>query len=415
MTTYRPLPDRSEVFYEYTSYAFGPEDGVPAYDPEEHDTPRATTGARRGLFEPDADDDRPRAVCKHYWLEAFVRGDRHPMAGLAAVATPPEYRRNGYVGQLLERSLEEYRDRGTSLAALWPFRYRFYRRYGWDTANRIVTHEFDPEILSFARNAGSAGSFVRVSADEFDALEDAYAASPPTLAIDRSERWWRHRVFENHGTDPFVYAYERDGTVAGYLIYRIDGDWGEKTMSISELVAVDREARLALLAFCSDHDSQIERIELRVSERFPLRESAMEPDRIETTVADGPMVRIVDVERALSTLAASGERRSLSVAVDDPLVDWNDGAFRLEASDGETICERIDAAEPEGSEQRIDLNGTIDPDATIDVAALSQLVVGARSATDLERTGRLEVATPDILDALDTLFPETTVYLGDHF
>lgn len=407
---YRPVPDDREqraLFHEYRYYAFAAEEGVPAYDPDEHDTPRATLGARRGLYETAADDE-PRAVCRHYWLAARVRGDDRPVAGLASVATPPEHRRQGYVRRLLEASLAEYRDRGDLLSLLWPFRYRFYRRFGWDTANRIVTHECDPEVLSFARRADRSdrpGSFRRLEADEYAALEPVYEAHREryALALERDEEWWRHRIFGGGETDSFVYAYERDGRVAGYLVYTIDGtDRDERTMRISEHAAVDREALLALLSFVADHDSQVQSVRVRAPEAFPLRDLAVDPDEIETTVETGPMVRIVDVAAALAALTYPDANASLTIAVDDPLAEWNDVTFALEVADGTGRCKRVEPTPDE-------------PDATLDVGALSQLVVGARSATDLERTGRLETAGSAVTTTLEELFPETEVYLGHFF
>ncbi|MFC4437541.1 MULTISPECIES: GNAT family N-acetyltransferase [Natrialbaceae] len=403
MVDYRPIPDEREVFHEYRSYAFRPEEGLPPYDPDEHEDPRATRGARRAIYDDtDAGDERPRTVCRHYWLEARVRGEAHPTAGLASVATPPEYRRRGHVRQLLKHSLEEYRDRGDRFSILWPFEYRFYRQYGWDTANRLVSHAFEPDVLSFARGADADGSFRPFGADDYDALEPAYEAAAEGLALERDDEWWRHRVFGGHDVDPFVYAYERDGEVAGYLVYAIGSDGDGRTMRVSELIAVDTDALLALLAFCYDHDSQVGRIELRVSETVPIRELAMEPDEIETTIDDGPMVRLVDVAETLPALSPPDASASLTLAVEDPLANWNDGRFALEAASGRLTCERLDAASDAGS------------DATLDVGALSQLAVGARSATDLERTGRLE-ADPDAVSTLEFLFPETDVYFGEYF
>ena len=423
MTDYRPIPndrDQRALFHEFRSYAFRAEEGVPAYDPDEHDTPRATMGARRGLYETadgegdsdaDTDTDELRCACRHYWLAARVRGDDHPVAGLASVATPPEHRRQGYVRRLLEASLAEYRDRGDRFSLLWPFRYRFYRQYGWETANRIVTHECDPEVLSFARRADRSdrpGSVRRLEADEYAALEPVYEAHRDrySLAFARDEAWWRHRIFGGGETDPFVYAYERDGRVAGYLVYTIDGEWSDKTMRISEHAAVDREALLALLSFVSDHDSQVQSVRFRAPAAFPLRDLATDPDEIETTVETGPMVRIVDVAETLAALSYPDATASLTLAVDDPLAEWNDGRFALEVADGSASCERLEST-PDVPET--------DLDATLDAGALSQLVVGSRSAAALERTGRLETADSGVTATLDDLFPKTEVYLGHFF
>ena len=417
MVDYRPIPDERDVFHEYRSYAFRPEEGLAAYDPDEHETPRDTLGSRRGVYATEgADDANPRSVCRHYWLESRVRGDTHRTAGLASVATPPEYRRRGYVRELLAHSLAEYRDHGVRVSVLWPFRYRFYRRYGWDTANRIVTHECDPAVLSFATDALEApagggapdsdpGPFHRLEADEYAVLKEAYGAHLErySLALERDAEWWRHRVFGGSDRDPFVYAYVRDGQVKGYLVYTIDGG-DERTMAVSELVAVDHEGRLAMLSFCHRHGSQVERVRLRVPDATPIREIARDPDEIDTTVSEGPMVRIVDVAETLSALSYPDRDATVRLAVEDPLADWNEGTFTLEASNGTAACTRLGEASADG-----------DADVSLDVAALSQLAVGARSATDLERTGRLEVRDSTVVETLATLFPESDVYLGEFF
>ncbi|WP_394742629.1 GNAT family N-acetyltransferase [Natronococcus roseus] len=399
MADYRPIPDDREIFHEYRSYAFRPEEGVPAYDPDEHETVRDARGDRRGIFAEG--DDRPRTVCRHYWLEARVRGDTYPVAGLASVATPPEFRREGNVRELLAGSLEEYRDRGDRLSILWPFQYRFYRKYGWDTANRIVTHAASPDVFAFARGADE-GSFRSLGADEYDVLEPVYNAASEGLALERDERWWRHRIFGGHDTDPFVYVYERDGEPAGYLVYRIEREEGTRTMGVSELAAVDREALLALFAFCADHDSQVDRVELRVSETVPVRELARDPDEIDTSLENGPMVRLVDVAEGLPALTAGEADAALEIEVEDPLVDWNDDRFVLETTDGTATCERAGDGTDGG------------PDAALDVGALSQLAVGARSASALASTGRLE-ADAETATVLSGLYPEDDVYLGHHF
>ncbi|AXR78156.1 GNAT family N-acetyltransferase [Natrarchaeobaculum sulfurireducens] len=409
MVEYRPIQDDREVFHEYRSYAFRPEEGPQAYDPDEHDTPRALLGARRGIFTDDA-NDRPRCVCRHYWLEARVRGEDHPTGGMASVATPPEYRRQGHVGRLLEGSLAEYRERGVRFAVLWPFNYAFYRQFGWKTANRLASYECAPEVFAFAREHvdHDASQFRRLAADEHTELEEVYERHRDryAMAFRRDERWWRRRVFGGHDVDPFVYAYERDDEVQGYLVYSFDDETDDetrrgRTMTVSELAYADREASLALLSFVADHESQAERVHLEVPDAFPLLETVPAPDRVETSIEIGAMVRVVDVVETLSALSYPNVDGSITIAVDDPLAAWNQGSFELTVDDGIGTCERL------GDET--------DADVTLEVGSLSQLIVGYRSARDLERTDDLAVADDCTLETLEGLFPETDVYLGEHF
>ncbi|UTF54125.1 GNAT family N-acetyltransferase [Natronosalvus rutilus] len=405
MTIYRALSeDERDRFHEYVSYAFTPTDGPPAYDPAEHDRPRALLGDRRGLF-PDGGGD-PFCVCKHYWFDVHVRGDEHSVAGLASVASPPEHRRSGYVRDLLAASLEEYRDRGATLAALWPFRHRFYRQYGWTTANRQLRVECDPADLSFARTRLEAGTiengrYRRLEADDYETLDPVYGhhAARYDLSINRDADWWRYRVFENWETDPFVAVWERDGEPAGYLEYTIDGDWGDRTMDVAELAYTDVEAFLALLSFCRDHDSQVQTVRFRLPVDTPLLDVASDPDDLETELEGGPMVRIVDVSRALSVLSYPTVDASVTLAVDDPLATWNDGVFELSVESGDGTCERVPVP---------------DSNIALDVGTLSQLAVGVRPARALERAGRLDVS-PGTLETLETLFPARSVFLRDGF
>lgn len=408
MAEYRPLPeDGMGTFFEYTNYAFAPQRGPTAYDPDEHETPRLSLGSPRGLYEDDDGDAEPRVVCRQYWLEATVRGEPHPVAGLASVASPPESRRKGMVRTLLERSLEEYRDRDRILSVLWPFQYEFYRKYGWETANERVCYACPPDALAFATAAVDDPKFVAVSPDSCDALDGVYQrhASEYALSIERDEAWWRHRVLSNDGPDPFVYALERDGSPAGYLVYTIEGEeQGSRTMSVQELAADDHDDYLSLLSFCHTHDSQVDAIELPGPTDSSLLDLTPKPETVDCTVETGPMVRIVDVEPALSSVAysnvdASERPHRLALSVSDPLVEWNDGTFALEVSDGEATCERT------AGEATVEL----------DVGALSQLLAGTRSAGDLERVGRLRTESVSELEALESLFPETEVYLREHF
>ena len=74
---YRPIPDgRSEEFRRLVSYAFSPESG-PGLEDEEKPHP----GERYGLF----DGESLLCVCRHYFLDARVRGEQM-LTGLQKIA-----------------------------------------------------------------------------------------------------------------------------------------------------------------------------------------------------------------------------------------------------------------------------------------------------------------------------------------
>lgn len=414
-------PDRLRTFREIAGYAFDPEDGSAAVETDADGPSDAGSVAGDDETAADADDADPtagpgerfgvfvgddlRSVCKHYDFAARLRGSWVPLAGLASVATPPEYRRRGYVRHLVAASLERWR--GTApLSALWPFDRGFYRQFGWATANTTVEYACPPETLASACDEAS-GQFRRVTADDWERLQavhEAHAAER-TLTIRRDEDWWRETVFRAGEDDrPYVYAWERDGQVRGYLVYEVEStgdDFRDRRLDVSDLAFADHEARLNLLGFLADHGSQASAV-VHYHEDDDLLDLVADPSEVDCTVSAGPMVRVVDVERALEAVPYPEDATlDLTLAVTDGTAPWNDGVFRLAVADGTGRCTRHDSA-PSAA------------DASLDVGTLSQLVVGYRGVRAARRRGDLAAGAATAA-TLDTAFPPTTVYLRQFF
>jgi len=226
---FRPVgPDHHDAFRAYVDYAFQPTDG-----PQEHDDEFDRIADPFGLF---AGDDL-RSVCAHYGFETHLRGEWVPMAGLAAVATPPEYRREGHVRRMVEASLDRWRGE-FPLAALWPFSRAYYEQFGWATANTAYEYRIPVSELTFARGSAD-GRPRRVSPDDWGALDRAYEArtADETLGLRRDEEWWRERVLDDGGR--YVYAWERDGDIRGYVAYSFEstGDgMGDRRIDVTGAV-----------------------------------------------------------------------------------------------------------------------------------------------------------------------------------
>jgi predicted acetyltransferase len=409
---YREIEPPDERVTEMVKYAFdagsGPFD-ADEFDPEDSPAP---VGGMRGLFDDDGDDESEDdlvAVCNHYWFDVDVRGRPTSAPGLSMVASPPERRRGGNVRRLLEHSLAEYRERGDPLSLLWPFSAPFYGQYGWATTNRYVVHEVDPDEFAFASasDAAAAVDFERATADDW---EDLHAVDRETwthtLALDRSEAFWRHRVLESWGTDPFAYVGYRDGDPVAYLAYTVETEGDDRTLSVSYFGAVDHDALLAVLAFCHVHDAQVDAVRLKAPVDLELEYLLDDPGSVDTDLRAGAMARVVDATDALDAVPVEpGVDTDVVLDVADPLVDWHDDPVRLSVADGDATAARAPDAVP---------------DLELDVGALTQLLLGTRTATDLARTrdvaGRDDAAPPeDVLDALDAAYPETDACMLQFF
>ncbi|WP_117594801.1 GNAT family N-acetyltransferase [Haloprofundus halophilus] len=445
---YRPLPEAHRDAVRRTlQYAFRPEAGPELDDdpPERPDSysPRAVyADADAGTPDDALDADDIRAVCGWYNFSMLIRGSTRRVGGLAAVASPPETRRQGHIGWMLDAFLGELRDEDVPFSALWPFEYAFYVRFGWATTNTYQRTTVPPgELSSVVADAGDAadadnaddadadnaddaadasGRFRRIDVEAYETVDAVHReAATETLALRRTEGWWRHRIFDRWGTEPYVYGWENaDGDLRGYLVYTVERDdaENEKTMAVRELVGVDADAERHLLRFCRDHDSQVDRVRLDGPLGGDLLFRLSDPRAATVERRPGPMVRVVDVVDAVeSTPVPEHETGAVVLSVVDDRCAWNDDTFELRADGSGVTCERTDAA----------------PSLRLGIGALSQILVGARSAPQLRDDGRLElpdgVTDADAMEAggsteaaeavatLDSLYPTENVFLHEFF
>jgi len=414
---YREVPDEHEDgFNDVLAYAFVPERGP---DDESTAPDRPATFHPRGLYDPvESADPDPAAdrelepddlsvVCGYYDFSARIRGGVRDVAGVSAVASPPEARRRGLVRTLLGRLHRELRDDGVAFAALWPFKYSFYRQLGYE---RICDHTrivVSPDALTDACPAPD-GSFERLDEDDWPRLDAVYNQwAKDAFRLDRSEDWWRLRTLQSWDTDPYAYGWtdgDRGDDLRGYVVYTVvdEDDADGKTMDVTEFAHADREARGHLLRFCRNHDSQVERIRLTGPADARLFDELGDPRAAETEIRPGPMARVVDVEAALEAVAYPEDvETTLVLDVDDGTCGWNDGRVRLRVADGRGTVERVAA--------------DTDAEVTLDIGALSRLVVGSHAIDRLIQLGAVGVERAAVRTALADAFPPTDPFLRERF
>ncbi|NES15771.1 MULTISPECIES: enhanced intracellular survival protein Eis [Micromonospora] len=330
-----------------------------------------------------------------------LRGSVLPMAGVAGVATHPLARRRGHVRNLLHRLLDEMRDEGHALTALYPFRASFYERFGYVGLPRRRTATFSPADLAPLLRADLPGevTWQRIGAgyptwcgytERCLRERHGFAIFPDFRAVaqrDRDDRWLLTAV--------------RDGATVGAVTYRIDDHGG--TLLADDLLAEDPYARASLLQFFARHVDQVDRISVQLpADELPelwLTDLAVHVEaRVSRPGSPAPMARLLSLD-ALADLPTGPGRVRVELVGDR----WLAGSHLLDGATGKLEVLAGDSAAV----------GSV-PTATLTAAGLSALAYGVLGPDDVVIRGLGEVPA-DAAVELRRIFPRELPYLFADF
>jgi len=314
-----------------------------------------------------------------YPLQAYVRGQRLPIAGVGSVAVSPEHRRRGVGEASMRAALRELRQRGSHLSMLYPFRNSYYRKLGYGVIEHVHQLAVAAANLPLSDESRRVRRLMLPDRPAVEALYDRVAQAGH-FALLRSSDWWSRRLWTYPG-DWVVYEGRRRGQIEGYLHYEVETSHGPFRLAITlaEFVAATPEAHRGLVGHLATLRDQVEEIHyaapgdntwitlLRTAQN--LRPGAEIGSFSDTGgIGAGAMLRITDVKGAFELFPVSSSAKGeVVLEVQDPVLPQNVRAYLLAAREGRV---RV-AAEPARRLPRLS--------APVDV--LAQLVAGTLSPT----------------------------------
>jgi predicted acetyltransferase len=334
----------------------------------------------------------------HTWLN----GKHFAMGGIAGVATWPEYRRNGMVAKLLLQALKVMKEQGQTVSFLSPFKFEFYRKYGWETYIDYLKYEIPADKLpKFHASEGS--SIVRVT-KEWELLNPIYEQYAVQFngMLKRDANWWNNRFFRNKKGTVALYV-NPQGERMGYVFYQVK----EFTATIHEMVFLDEETRRGLWKFIADHDSMISKVEVKapIDDQLPflVHDPKFKQEKITYFSS-----RIVDVEAFLKQyrFETRKEVEPIYLRISDPHADWNDGIFQLQFADNGEKVQVIRLAEGEQPADELLLS--------CNIQTLTALFMSYQKASFMARIERLQ-GSQELVARLEAAIPQRTTYLADFF
>ncbi|HDR7286311.1 GNAT family N-acetyltransferase [Bacillus cereus] len=321
----------------------------------------------------------------------YIGKEKFKMGGVAGVATYPEYRRSGYVKELLQHSLQTMKKDGYTVSMLHPFAVTFYRKYGWELcANLLVCHLTKSDLVMKKQVNGTVKRFNKENhPEEVEKLYETFAERFSGMLV-RNEKWWLQAVYEDL---TLAIYYDENKTAAGYMLYKIEN----YKMTVDEFVPLHNEARNGLWNFICQHDSMIKELEMTVSENEQLLYTLQEP-RVKTEIKPYFMGRIVDVEQFLKQyeLNWNNVQQEVILHITDSFAPWNNVSVRL-ANYEITIIE-----EP------------MDKGIKLDINALSTILLGYKRPLELNELELISGSEEEIR-AFENVVPVHKPFIYDFF
>jgi predicted acetyltransferase len=328
-------------------------------------------------------------------FEMTIPGGQLPTAGVTWVGVIPTHRRRGVLTGLMRNQLNEVRDRGEAIAALWASETAIYGRFGYGISAPHLTLKADKANFRLRGNPEPVGSVRFIDRDEarktFPEIREQVRVQTPGMLTRRDAAWdiWHlaDEEWMRRGRGPkFFVLYERDGTPEGYAVYRIKENWSDGIargeLFVQELHAVSAVAQRELWRFLFGIDL-VGRVEMFIADpTMPLFLLVLDTRRLQYIVGDGLWIRLVDVEAALRARSYAGDD-TVVLEVSDELFPANAGRYRVGA-----IVERTDD----------------DPDLRLDVAELASAYLGAFPFERLADAVRVEELTDGALARATAIF-----------
>lgn len=324
-------------------------------------------------------------------FEVYLGETKWKMGGIAGVATYPEYRRSGYVNQMLTFLLEYMRKEGFSVSMLHPFSVPFYRKYGWELFSSSLKASLKSEDLVIKRQVpGKIRRYHKEShSSQIEEMYHQFAKQFSGMLV-RETSWWQESVYDE--LTSAVY-YDGTGEAKGYMLYEVKND----KMTVEEFVPLTSEARIGLWNFICQHDSMIKELEIATYESDPLFFSLNEP-RIKAEVKPYFMVRIVDAESFLKNYEFEWpeDDSELVIHVKDQHAPWNNGTFKMK------------------NKEVIRLSESKSGGLSLDINTLSAAMFGYKRPAELYEIGHIE-GEEEAVNRMEALIPARKAFFYDFF
>lgn len=337
-------------------------------------------------------------------MQVYIGAARVPMGGIGQVATLAEERNKGYASALMRDTLRLLPQRGLCTSALFPFSFRYYRKFGYELAGNHCQFWSRPSNIPQFREREQCRP-IQLNGDLklLGQLYERHCQIRSCGILRSPERW--SELLTGNGKSAVLYEI---GEARGYLIYSDEIDYhGLRVFRVQELVSNGPESTRALVGFMAGYDGESIEWSATISDlasvglltpAAPLREG-FKPRGI-ATVRPQFQFRVVDLLNAVK--ARSSDWRwlagEISLVVRDEINTENSDPVAIGCKDG-----TVQLVRGHRTEHFLEA----------DIGIFSQIFCGHFSPTEAVSQGLAQISETELLPLADQMFPKFEPFIPE--
>src|SRR5918996_4399658 len=329
-------------------------------------------------------------------FEMTVPGGTTPPVGITGVGVVRTHRRRGVNTALMRRQLDDIRDEGFAIAALFASEGGIYGRFGYGLGTFEAFLDIETSRSAFVPGSEGDG---RVRLLERDAAKEGYLSMFDESRLTRpgamkmGPNWFDYEFAEKHFGEErkFFFAFHETGKdVDGVAVYTIKHNWSGVPQNEVELYALDAlnpSAYAQMWRFVLDLDLVSKLTAWSRPADEPLLHLLREPRRLNLRLRDALRLRFLDISRALSSRRYPREGRVV-FDVRDSFCPWNEGRYALDVGAEGATCEQTED----------------EADLLLTTNELAAAYLGGSTFSQLHRAGRVSEERAGAIGTADAMF-----------
>lgn len=322
--------------------------------------------------------------------------------GVGSVAVDLLRKKEKVAKEMIKFFLYHFREKGASMALLYPFNPEFYKKMGFGFGTSMNQFKICPKNLP----KGYSKKNVKVlTVDDAEAMCIFY-----NKMVDKTNGLIEKctNEFKALFKDPSnkIFGYKVNGEILGYMVLQFRKGDAESFLIndifISEILFHNSEVFLELMTFLNSQSDQFRYIIINTQDenfRFALKDPRNNSNRLLISVyhecstqGTGIMYRVINVKKLFQDLKEHNFNNmscKLKLKINDTFMEENNDSYIIQFIDGKATC--VD-------------EGEYDVELSIDIADFSSLITCVVDLKSLYRYGLVKLSKDEYLNKLNTIF-----------